>query len=115
MPEISRGSVEATIRIADDIADCEPISFSEYSGGVLFVPAAETPTTLTLYAGDSTNFATATYMPLLDYAGDPVVLVAAGGECIEIHPAAFGALSLKILAGANSAGDYIDYPITLKV
>lgn len=88
-----------SVLIDKDIADAEEIQTGEYAGGVLYVPAGSSLTSVTFYVADSKG---GTYLPLYDQAGLAVSMGVSASRAYEIPTAVFGAAFIKIIGDASS-------------
>lgn len=112
--DMTRNPGAVLIDVGTSVGNSQAIPMQDFAGAIIHIPSAEVSvTTLTIYVGD-TDDDTATFRALYDYAGNAVAPTVTADTAIELHPATFSALQVKIVADAISSGTSVQYPVTLK-
>jgi hypothetical protein len=88
-----------TVDTSGNIANCTVISYGDWAGGSVDVPAASSLTTLTWYKCSTRS---GTYLPAYDGLGNAVTSAVGASESVPIPNTLFGAQYLKIVG--NAAG-----------
>jgi hypothetical protein len=91
----------ASVTVATAVASSEEIRLSSYAGGMIFVPAGSSITTLTWYAAEKPD---GTYLVAYDEDNIAVTQTVQAGRCYPIPSALFGCRAIKAV---DAAGGYL--------
>lgn len=89
--------VLAGVHVDSVAADAQAVGFTEWAGGMVFVPAGSSITSIAWYAAESPS---GTFTPVYD-AGAALTTAVAGGQCAAIPTALFGAGAFKMVGDAD--------------
>jgi hypothetical protein len=86
------------VAVTASIATCQEVVYADMSGGVIYVPAGTSLTSLVPYAAYERG---GTYYPLYDEAGVAISIAVAASRAYPIPASAFGAVCLKFLGSGT--------------
>ena len=85
--------------LATTLEDTPRVSFADFAGGAVRLPAASSITSLAFYGAERDDDL-ATFAELYDRSGEAVTLEVAADRMTELHDAVFGCAAIKIVADA---------------
>ena len=86
-----------SVTVDTTAAACQEIPFGPYAGGMLFIPAGSSVTTLTWWAAEEPG---GTYLAASDEDGTAITQTVAAGKSYQLPLALYGCRALKAVSDA---------------